>query len=449
MSTTGQGQHLPFHVMMPQDLTASRARGLSSLPLAQRLLSTAACHLTNVCSDPRNDYYDSRPITLPALEPGLDLLAQTATVPRSGRRGDTLARIRCPSSGLCTQRILETTAQRRDNAAVLNTDEPYHGEREQYTGDNSTSYSNSSTWTQKNAVDGTEESMPWEKRRSDFPSVAQNSCGEFQPLAIPNSPLSLNYAGNGRSESNLPVFSKTRKRRREIPGKKGPWTEMEDSVLQGLVALYGPRKWGDIARPIEGRTGKQARERWMNQLAPQLKKNVKWNEEEDRAVVLRQAEFGNRWSKIATYLSGRTDNHVKNRFNSTLKRKKDEGFYDSWLLSKGLARRELFYPYTSTFPAPRPTVELNDMVRIPVPHSTSLPSTSRQRTYSKCELMSCQEHRIDAEKSYKLSPASVESMSLNNQGLTKASDEPSSKFQCEHGAYTVAKRISVGSLCNS
>lgn len=100
---------------------------------------------------------------------------------------------------------------------------------------------------------------------------------------------------------------------------KGPWTPEEDGRLLAWVKAEGPTKWAQCAVYIQGRSGKQCRERWLNNLNPDLKKGG-WTEEEDEAIFQLYQQYGSSWSKIAKSMPGRTENAIKNRFYSTLRK---------------------------------------------------------------------------------------------------------------------------------
>jgi len=102
---------------------------------------------------------------------------------------------------------------------------------------------------------------------------------------------------------------------------KGPWTAAEDDRLVALVEEHGVKRWSFLAKQLSsGRLGKQCRERWYNHLDPSINKGA-WTREEDDAIVKAYENLGSKWAQIARVVGrGRTDNGIKNRWNSMLRR---------------------------------------------------------------------------------------------------------------------------------
>ncbi|KAJ0457496.1 putative transcription factor MYB-HB-like family [Helianthus annuus] len=103
--------------------------------------------------------------------------------------------------------------------------------------------------------------------------------------------------------------------------RKGPWTPMEDKLLMEYVALHGEGRWSSVAG-CSGlkRNAKSCRLRWVNYLRPGLKKS-QLSPQEEGIIIELHALWGNRWSTIARYLPGRTDNEIKNYWRTISRRK--------------------------------------------------------------------------------------------------------------------------------
>ncbi|XP_057472684.1 transcription factor WER-like [Actinidia eriantha] len=103
--------------------------------------------------------------------------------------------------------------------------------------------------------------------------------------------------------------------------RKGLWTEEEDRILMDYIRVHGKGKWNHVAK-MTGlkRCGKSCRLRWINYLSPTIK-HGNFSEEEDDLIVRLHKLLGNRWSLIAGRVPGRTDNQVKNYWNTHLSKK--------------------------------------------------------------------------------------------------------------------------------
>ncbi|KAL2335346.1 hypothetical protein Fmac_016559 [Flemingia macrophylla] len=103
--------------------------------------------------------------------------------------------------------------------------------------------------------------------------------------------------------------------------RKGLWSPEEDEKLIRYMITKGQGCWSDIARNAGlQRCGKSCRLRWINYLRPDLKRGA-FSPQEEELIIHLHSILGNRWSQIAARLPGRTDNEIKNFWNSTLKKR--------------------------------------------------------------------------------------------------------------------------------
>lgn len=132
--------------------------------------------------------------------------------------------------------------------------------------------------------------------------------------------------------------------------KKGPWTAEEDKKLINFLATHGQCCWRTVPE-LAGlsRCGKSCRLRWTNYLRPDLKRGV-FSESEEKLIIDLHSRVGNRWSQIASYLPGRTDNEIKNYWNTHIKKK---------LKRMGLDPAT-HRPISETLPQPPPVAQNNE-----------------------------------------------------------------------------------------
>jgi hypothetical protein len=101
---------------------------------------------------------------------------------------------------------------------------------------------------------------------------------------------------------------------------KGSWTRDEDETIIHFVQENGTKDWTKLSLLLPGRIGKQCRERWRNHLDPDVNRTP-WTDQEDTILIDMVEKMGSKWVKMTEFLPGRSDNAIKNRWNSTLKKR--------------------------------------------------------------------------------------------------------------------------------
>lgn len=193
---------------------------------------------------------------------------------------------------------------------------------------------------------------------------------------------------------------------------KGSWTREEDEIIINYVQNHGDKDWAKLALLLRGRTGKQCRERFKNHLDPNIAKNS-WTEAEDKLLIDLHQKLGNSWTKISAFFEGRTDNCIKNRWNSTLKKRLERIERGEPLVMKRGRKPKGYYENI-----PKPEISLENLVPTPqfsagcssplhapsnscielVPITDKFPLLRARKIAPQREILTLEQNRLDLQK---------------------------------------------------
>lgn len=120
------------------------------------------------------------------------------------------------------------------------------------------------------------------------------------------------------SDDNDYYVSKSKQKKKKT---RSLFSKFEDEHLTNLVEKYGDSDWSLIADNMNGRTIRQCRERWLNNLSSAVVKS-KWTEDEDDILTQKYLQFGPKWKKLEQFFTGRTSYNIRNRWKSISKGQK-------------------------------------------------------------------------------------------------------------------------------
>ncbi|XP_022890722.1 transcription factor GAMYB-like isoform X2 [Olea europaea var. sylvestris] len=165
--------------------------------------------------------------------------------------------------------------------------------------------------------------MPKIKGKALCISLANES--KKEEMSITSETEERMISKNGAGSSSVEEASSGGNSGEHGPLKKGPWTSAEDAILVQYVTRHGEGNWNAVQKHSGlARCGKSCRLRWANHLRPDLKKGA-FTPEEERHIIELHAKMGNKWARMAAELPGRTDNEIKNYWNTRIKRRQRAG----------------------------------------------------------------------------------------------------------------------------